>query len=188
MTDSGIRLRDLVALEDGDVARAVEECAKGEPRYASLGGRVAGLALREGARRLNDTLDTDPFEWLATAWTKARLLQEYADPARHPPGETAVVTLGEHRLKGTWHPVLEVAVGGSQLPGLRFTLEVELLFKSVGLGVEGGAIRSVAPGTASVSARLKYGKVKLRECASKSLKLPGQLVLDPGLRIPAAGA
>lgn len=188
MTDSGIRLRDLVALEDGDVARAVEECAKNEPQYASLGGRIAGLALREGARRLNDTLDTDPFEWLATAWTKVRLLQEYADPARHPPGETAVVTLGEHRLKGIWHPVLEVAVGGSELPNLRFTLEVELLFKSVGLGVEGGAIRSVAPGTAAVSARLKYGKVKLRECASKSLKLPGQLVLDPGLGIPAVGA
>jgi len=188
MTDSGIRLRDLIALEDGDVARAVEECAKSEPRYASLGGRVTGLALREGARRLNDTLDTDPFEWLATAWTKARLLQEYADPVRHPPGETAVVTLGEHRLKGTWHPVLEVAVGGSQLPGLRFTLEVELLFKSVGLGVEGGAIRSVAPGAGSVSARLKYGKVKLRECASRKLELPGELDLDPGLRIPAADA
>jgi hypothetical protein len=182
-----MRLRDLIALEDGDVACAVEKCAKSEPRYASLSGQVAGLALREGARRLNDTLDADPFELLATAWTRVRLLQEYADPARHPPGETAVVTLGEHRLKGTWHPVLEVAVGGSALPGLRFTLEVELQFRSVGLGVEDGAIRSVAPGTASVSARLKYGKVKLQECPSRSLKLPGRLVLDPGLRIPAAG-
>lgn len=184
MTDAGIRLRDLVEFDESDVVKALAARAQDEREPERLGERVAGLAARVGAQKLNDALDADVFELLLTAWTKAKAVRDCADPAKHPPGTAVVLPLAKPRLSATYHPVLEIALAGHSLP-LRFTLKLELALETAALAIEGGMIRSIAPGDAAVSAVLEYGAIRLKECRSRRVQLPGEIRLDPGLRIPA---
>lgn len=184
MSESGVTLRDLVTFDDGDVVRAIEAQGAEDRRFAGLGDRVAGLAARVGADKLNGALDADLFEVLASAFTRLEKLREQAEPGRLPPGQAAVVTLLDTKFTGACHPVLELAVPGLELPKLRFTLELELALESLAVSVEGGAIRSLAPGRASVLARLKYGKVKLKETPARRVELPGVIRFEQGLAIP----
>jgi hypothetical protein len=93
------------------------------------------------------------------------------------------VTLGEHKILADCHPVLEFKLADLNLTELKFTLELEVTFKSVKLAIRDARLKSIAPGEASVTARLKYGKVKLKEQKTSSWNLPAKVVFEKGIEL-----
>jgi hypothetical protein len=182
--EDAIRVADLLP-ERLALGPAVAQAMRDDPEAGGLG--LAWDFIGERAEEaLRGLLDCDLFELLALGWLKARALQDYADPAKHPPGETSVVHLAEHRFVRELHPVLEVAVSGCPAVPIRFTIALAAQFRGLALSIADGHITAVAPGDASVSAQLKYGAIKLTdEKQSKAMKLPGRHVFAaPGLKIP----
>jgi hypothetical protein len=179
-----IRVVDLLP-ERLALGPAVEAAMRANPE-ADAPGMAWGFIAEQAEKALRGLLDCDVMELLAQAWLKARALQDYADPAKHPPGETSVVHLAEHGFVREIHPVLELSVAGCPPMPVRFTLALAARFRGLALSIEDGHITAAAPGDASVSAQLKYGAIKLTdEKQSKKVKLPGRHVFaPPGLKIP----
>ena len=181
MADSGIRLKQLLPSDLGELERAVDsEIRIG--REHSQAGVAWGFVRSTAADRIRDVLDFDAIELIATGWSKAVELRQ---SNHQPPGQTTIVHLGKHDIKTSVHPVL--TVGFSLLPhvALRFTLEVTAHFKGAALSVRNGHILAAETGQASVSAQLLYGKAKLHgKQESPALLLPGRYTFkEPGIRI-----
>ena len=173
-------LRDLVEVSDSDVEHAASDFAA-----ESGGGRIHGFAAHIGADKLNEALDKDVGDVFALGWCKLKAVRDAAKRSLEHPGETSVVTLGQHDLTSTHHPVLTVSVAKLPSAEMRFTLEVVAQFKSVKLAISDGRLRSVSPGEASAIARLKYKNVELTRKSTPAWKLPGQIQLS-GDGIPVA--
>lgn len=166
---------------------AVEEAMRADPELAAQGAAWRLIA-DQAAEKLRDLLDCDLFELLAKAWVQAKALREYADPARHPAGETAIVPLAEHKFVREIHPAIAVTIGGCPPVTLRFTVALAAQFRGLSLTIEDGHITALALGETSVSAQLTYGSVNLTdEMKSETMQLPGRHVFAaPGLKIPLA--
>jgi len=179
-----IRAADLLP-EHLELGPAVEEAMRADPGLKGLGAAWS-LVGDQAWAKLRGLLDCDLFELLGQAWVKAKALQDYADPVKHPPGETAVVPLAEHKFVRELHPTLEVTLSGCPPVPLRFTIALAAQFKGLALTIGDGHIKALTLGEASVSAQLKYGSVKLTdEKQSNKVQLPGRHVFDPpGLKIP----
>jgi hypothetical protein len=128
--------------------------------------------------------DCDVFDILAQAWAKARELHEFADEAKHPPGEVSTMFLGEHALTGDVHPTVTVAVGPARF-SLRFTLELEAAFRMAELTIKNKHITELGKCDCEVSAVLKYDDVPLHEpLKSKQVNLTSSMVFAaPGVPI-----
>lgn len=143
-----------------------------------IGGEL-GVALKS-------VLDCDLLEIFASAWAKAAPLAELADPARHPPGERALVELGSHDLKRDFHPVIAVTIGSCPCVELHFTLALAAHIGGVRLAVTDGHIISGDLGEVWASAQLSYEGTPLHPpLESRKLALPAELRFDPpGIEIP----
>lgn len=140
----------------------------------------------EGA--LRSVLDCDLVETLARAWTTARALQDYADPAIHAPGEASVVHLGEREVERELHPVVAVTIGQCECMELRFTLGLAATFSGLALSIRAPFITGGTAGDLKASAQLSYGEVKLHKpMDSRKLDLPARFAFDPPLEIPKRG-
>lgn len=137
----------------------------------------------EGA--LRSVLDCDLVETLAKAWTTARAVQDYADPAKHPPGEASVVHLGERKVERELHPVVAVTIGSCECMELRFTLCLTAKFSGLALSISAPYITGGTAGDLTVSAQLKYGEAALHKPQeSRKVELPGRFRLSSPLEIP----
>ena len=181
----GVKLGDLLP-DDLESAggRAVEELKSRE----NIGCLSVAWDLVDGQLQgaLRSALDCDLLEVLAECWATSRLLAEYADPAKHPPGSSSVVLIGGRDVTRKVHPVVKVEVGSCPCVDLRFTFAVTAHFSGVKLIISGGRIRGGSLGDTSVSAELSYEDVPLHSPAeSKKLSLGGDFTLPgEGVRIP----
>lgn len=80
------------------------------------------------------------------AWKTHPDLQEYCDPDKHPPGETAIVPLVEHSVTTSHLPTLEPSLAGRSLGELEFEVEGEFLVKGAILEVRDAKIVKVRLG------------------------------------------
>jgi hypothetical protein len=180
---SGIRVSDLLP-ERLSLGPAVDQAMQDNPDSCPPGlawDFIAG----EASGALRSLLDCDLIGLLAQGWAKASAIRAYADPARHPPGETAIVHLAEHRFVREVHPVLKVSVAGCPPVTLRFTVALAAQVRGLALSIESGHILAGAAGDASVGAQLKYGGVDLSgEMQSRRVPLPGRFVFTPSIPIP----
>lgn len=179
LVERGAEARDREAAE---AARPGKPGDEGQAPEA--GPSLSGFVAAKAAERLNEALDTDLFEILAEAWLKFREVLECADPARHPPGQDAIVTLHEVEITSTNTPLLHLTAGGVPLPDLRFTLELTARFKSLQLVVRDARIRALRPGLMSAHARLKCGGFKLGEQLTPEWQVPGEISCGEGIPIP----
>jgi len=177
-----VELADLISSGLQAVGEKVEEELKGSDA-AQTASVAWSLVKSEAGSRLKDALGADALEVIASAWSKARELKKYADPAKYPPDQSVVVHLGEHRVACKLHPQVEVRFNDVPIRTVKFTLELVAKFKSAALTIRGGAIRAVAPGACSAQAVLKYGSVRLKEEQTPEVRFPGSLDLGEGLRI-----
>jgi hypothetical protein len=175
-------LRALIEVTADDVERALAEQAKDETAVALVQPQLAGLAASVGAEELNRALEADAVELMVPAWKQ---VQAVRDAARRTAGraERTVVTLGPHDVLARHHPVLVLSMSQIVLPELRLTVELMARFKSLGLAIADAALLSVAPGEASVTARLKYREVLLKEQTYPLWSLPAQLSFSPAVPV-----
>jgi hypothetical protein len=178
----GLRLAQLIAIAPADVERALAEQAKDETAVALVQKQLAGYPASLGAEELNRALDVDLLTLLAPAWGKLEAVRDAARRAS-PASERTVVTLGPHELTSVQHPVLTLTMAQVPLPELRLTVELLARFKSVALGIAGAVIRGASPGESSVSARLLYNGVQLKEAARPQWALPPRVAFDDGIAI-----
>lgn len=181
-------LRELFEFSASLVERGMAEQGKDSDVVAREAPSLTGFVKETAADSLNDALDTDVIELLAQAWVKLKKVRDCADPKKHPPEETTVLPLRDVEITSTHSPILHTKVGALELPELRFTLELVAKFAAVDLVIRDGRIRSLRPGGCSALVRLKYRAVKLAERSTPEWKLPGEISLGEGVRIPFAAA
>ena len=185
----GLRLADLLPDRLDEASRHAVEALSADEEIGcmKLAWDVVGKELQEA---LKSALDCDLLELLAKGWAEARLLSDYADPAKHPPGERAVLELGEHELSRDVHPVVAVTVGSCPCMEIKFTFALTAHFSGLKLAVMDGHILGGSMGEAWVSAELSYSGVPLHgDADSKKLRIPGSFrFADPGVKIPALAA
>ncbi|UHD15043.1 hypothetical protein [Thiocapsa bogorovii] len=141
------------------------------------------LVRAETERQLEQALDTDPAELIALAWSKAQPLEKYADPERYPRDLSVIVHLGEHEMSWRLHPEIDIVVAEVLIRTFRFTIELTVEFKIAALTIQGGIVRSVAPGCCAFGAALKYGDITFKEEETPDVHFPGHIDLDLGVPI-----
>lgn len=181
MSDS-LRLSELIDVTQDDVERALAEQAKEETAVALVQRQLVGFAASLGADELNKVLDTEVITLLAPAWARVQAVRDAARRSTES-NERTVVTLGTHEVTSQQHPVLTLTMAQIPLPELRLTVDVVARFKSLALAIAGAAIRGIAPGEASLTARLRYGDAVLKEEARPLWDLPARVSFGDGVPV-----
>ena len=135
---------------------------------------------------LKSILGCDLLEILAKGWAQAAPLADFADPAKHPPGERSVIELGKHDLSRELHPVIAVTIGSCPCIELNFTLTVTANISGVRLSILDRHIVTADPGETWASAQLSYEGTPLHPAPeSKKIQIPGEIrFAAPGVEIP----
>lgn len=178
-----LRLSELIDITQDDIERALAEQAKDETAVALVQRQLVGYAAGLGADELNKALDTEVVALLAPAWARVQAVRDAARRSSES-NERTVVTLGAHEVTSQQHPVLTLTMAQIPLPELRLTIDLAARFKSVALAIAGPAIRGIAPGEASLTARLRYGERVLREEARPLWELPARVSFGDGVPVP----
>ena len=141
---------------------------------------------KELNQALKSALDRDLLEVLGKMWSEFSELTELADPAKHPPGERSVVSIGEHELKRDLHPVIAVTVAPCPCVEIKFLLALTANITGVRLTVVDGHIVGGDLGELWASAQLSYEGTPLHQPReSAKVGLPGEFSFAaPGIEIP----
>lgn len=184
MSESGVTIGQLLAVEADDIRNTLAEHVREHAAEAGLPSGMLGFLAEETAHAVAERLQLDVFELLFKAWAAVDELREYADPAKHPPGESAVVRWGKCSIKAPQAIDVSLSVAGIALPVLRLTIDLAAEFHSLALTIRDGAIRKLAPGPASASVALKYRDTTLIEpCKTPELSFERGIEFRAGLRI-----
>ena len=163
---SNVRLRAKIEVSGDDIERALVEHAKDEPSVSRVLEHLGGSAAKLAADELNQALDLNVFELLAPGWAQVPAVRNAVQLSALMPGPPSIVRLDQHNITSTAYPVLNVNVADRALPELRLTLEIIAGAQSATLAVRNGRFELLALGNASVTARLKYKSVLLKEHAT----------------------
>lgn len=178
----------LSALLPDNLERASKEAILDLQSRENVGCLKVAWNLVDGQlqKALQGALDYDVLELVGEAWAKARLLSEFADPKKHPPGERSVVPIGGREFSREVYPTLSVQVGSCPCVDLKFTFAVSAHLGGVELIVSDAHIRGGNLGEAWVSAQLSYNKIPLHDQAeSKKIRLDGDFNFPgDGIEIP----
>lgn len=164
--NNSIKLRAKIEVSGEDLDRALAEHAKGEPSVSRVLDSLRGPAAKLAADELNQALDMNVFEVLAQGWGQVPAVRNAVQLSTLIQGPPSIVRLDQHSIASTLYPVLNVKVGDSALPELRLTLEINVGVQSATLAVRDGRFELLALGKASVTARLTYKSVLLKEHAT----------------------
>ena len=183
--NESLRLSELIDVTQDDIERALAEQAKDETAVALVQRQLVGYAASLGADELNKVLEAEVITLLAPAWAR---LQAVRDAARRSTesNERTVVTLGPHEVTSRQHPVLTLTMAQIPLPDLRLTVDLVARFKSLALAIAGSAIRGIAPGEASLTARLRFNDIVLKEQARPLWELPARVSFGDGVPVAVA--
>lgn len=164
---------------------AMEEALGEDPKLHNvrLAWEYARGPIEEALRGM---LDCRVIDLLAEVWLKARAVQDYAHPPRHPAEETWTIHLAEHRFDHELHPVLKIAIAACPPVELRFTIVLSAQVRGLALRIRDGHVLGGSAGDVTVSAQLKYRAINLtKKQESDKVKLPGTFEFaEPGLKIP----
>lgn len=177
-----LRLSELIDVTQDDVERALAEQAKEETAVALVQRQLVGYAASLGADELNKVLDTEVITLLAPAWARVQAVRDAARRSAES-NERTVVTLGPHEVTSRQHPVLTLSMAQIPLPELRLTVDLVARFGNVALAVAGATIRGIAPGEASLTARLRIGDTVLKEEARPLWDLPARVSFGDGVPV-----
>jgi hypothetical protein len=135
------------------------------------------------AKKVLETLDVPILDILLPAWKKYREIEEFADPAKYPAGDTFLVSLAEHTVKSEHHPYVEVLFKGATVGRIDFTLTVELTIEGFVLQIQGGRIKGIRTGTLKGQGSLALESAVVLEKDFGSIELPGMLPLGEGISL-----
>ncbi len=161
-----IKLTTPIDVSSADVEKALFEQAKDEAAVARAVDHLRGSNAQRAADELNQALVFNVFELLLRGWGAVRAVRDAVQRSVLTPGPPAIVRFDQHNITSTSTPVLNIHVAQRSLPELRLTLELIASVQSATLAARDGQIELVALGEASVTARLKYKGVLLKEHVS----------------------
>ena len=184
MNPVGLTLAELLHVSAADIGTTLADHINQQSAQGAMSSSIAQVLAEEAAALISSKLGMDVFELTFKAWAAVRELRDYADPVKHPPGETAVLRWGKCSISAPQGIDVKLKVAGLDIVALRLTVELEAEFHSLALVVRDGAIQKVSPGPASASAALSYGKVPLiSKCKTPELTFDRGIEFHPGLKI-----
>jgi hypothetical protein len=166
-------------LEDSGVLAVIKE------RVAHLPGLEWKLVAKELHAKVDEALDINLAQVIASAWKKYRLLQQYRDPRKHPADETILVPLAEHTIESVHRPHVDVLVNETRVARVEFEIRLALALEGVVLTVLGGRIRAIGAGRCRAQGSLKCMGLTVVERQAGGFELPGAIDLGDGIEIPA---
>ena len=177
-----VKLRAPIEVTGDDVERALFEQSMDEPAVARVFDRLRGAASERAAKELNRALEVDIFDVLAQGWVRVSAVSNAVQLSALTQAPPALVKLDRHNIASTSRVVLDSSVAQSALPPLELTLEIVAALQSAMLAAREGRIELVALGDASITARLTYRDVVVKEHATGISGIPR----DPFKRQPSA--
>ena len=136
-------LRELIEVSGAQLESGINLAERDKPSR-----RLTGFVFSQAAEELNKSFaGVNMQDVLAHGWAKARALWSAANASRGNAKPT-VVALGEHDLRYSCTPVLELQAGDAPLPEIRLTMELMAHFKGVEMSVADGKLTAIAPGAA----------------------------------------
>lgn len=183
MSDSGVTVTGLLPDRFKDMETVVKNELSKDPA-TSVASKFLGLIGSAATDAIRDRLNFDVVELLGCGWVVARELHEYKDRQKHPPNETSIVYLGQHKMKTDVHPVVIITIGPIRRE-IPFTLEMTAQVNSFSLLIRDGHITGAGTGDCFVEAQLKCGDIPLHDpIKSRKVTLPGRHDFQtPGLTI-----
>ena len=177
-----VKLRAPIEVTGDDVEKALFVQSLDEPAAARVLDRLRGAAAERAAEELNHALDIDIFEVLAQGWAKVPAVRNAVQLSAMTQGPPELVNLDQHDIASTSRVVLDSSVAQSALPPLELKLEIVAGVQGATLAAREGRIELVALGDASITARLTYRNVVVKEHATG---ISG-VARDPFKRQPSA--
>jgi hypothetical protein len=163
-----------------DIKQQVEEGASKSKLPDSFYNNLFEVVLT----KLNELLNLDIVrDILLPAWSKHPELQEYRDPEKHPPEETALVPLLEHAITSSHEPTIDPSIAGQSLGEIAFEVEIEAIVKGAILEIRDAKIMKVKLGGVDASGSLGFSGVSFLDKDLASLELPGSIDLKEGFPI-----
>ena len=141
------------------------------------------IILDEVKDKVGDLLDIDIADIFLGAWKKAKMLDQYLDKKKYPPGESALVSLVKHSIKSDHHPYIEMVINDVAVGKVHFDIGVEFSLEGATLKVQDGKVMSIAVGTCTGKGKLGLQGAALIEEKTKPIKLPGTIDLGEGFAI-----
>lgn len=180
----GLPLANLLDITPQSVHDALDRHVHDHIARGQVNAAALGLLADDAVQEICKSLRVDAFGLAFQAWAAVRELQEYADPAKHPAGETFIVHWGKCSVKAPQAVDIRLTVLGVELPVLRLRVELRADFESLTLTIRDGAIRRATPGPAKATAALKCGDATVvPERSTPELHFPQGVSFDPGLAI-----
>ncbi len=140
--------------------------------------------LRLAFQELSELLDVEMPALLVRGWKKTNEIRAYADPEKHPFGETHLVPLVEHKLKSSHKPALKPTLNEVELVELEFAVDLGLEIKGAALRIRDGLIRGLETGECRGAGSIKLEDVPLIEKKTRRFDLPGTVDFGEGVEIP----
>lgn len=163
--------RQVASLANGEMFQQLKQNMAEASQGVTLPERLYHDLFQVMLDKLAELLEIDILRGvLIPAWKTHPDLQEYGDPDKHPPDETAIVPLVEHSVATNHAPTLEPSLAGRSLGEMEFGVEGEFLVKGAILEVRDAKIVKVrlsgiegtgTLGLAGVSFLQKDGNVDL---------------------------
>jgi hypothetical protein len=134
-------------------------------------------------------LRTGAGEIFVNAWNKRDEIRKYADQERYGPPSTHSVWLYDHDVEQTITPTVQVRLDGVDIGDpIAFVVAAKLTIRGARVDIRDGRVMSFGLAgvavSATVSARLPAGKVKLLEFPEREWQLPAEIPLGKGIPIP----
>jgi len=177
-----VKLRAPIEVTGDDVERALFVQSMDEPAVARVFDRLRGAASERAAQELNRALEVDIFEVLEQGWARVPAVRNAVQISALTQGPPALVNLDQHDIASKSRLVLDSSVAHSALPPLDLALEIVASVQSATLAACEGRLELVALGDASITARLTYKNVVVKEHATG---ISG-VARDPFKRQPSA--
>ena len=161
-----VKLRAPIEVTGDDVERALFAQSMDEPAVARVFDRLRGAASERAAQELNRALEVDILEVLEQGWARVPAVRNAVQISAMTQGPPALVNLDQHDIASKSRLVLDSSVAQSALPPLEMALEIVAGVQSATLAAREGRIELVALGDASITARLTYRNVVVKEHAT----------------------
>ncbi|MEO1001302.1 MAG: hypothetical protein AAFW69_11985, partial [Pseudomonadota bacterium] len=166
----------------GEGAASLRDAVHGaDPVYAAA---LATVSDRDIAQGVFDMLARPLTDILRTGWNDLVDLQQYLDPERHPPGETAKVGVARHKLDTSWTPELEIRINERTVRTLAFEVKLTLKIEGTVLTIRDRRVWEAGGTRLTGEAELFCEGFRLTAKQVEKMELPGSLRFEGGLPIP----
>jgi hypothetical protein len=142
----------------------------------------AGFAADVG-EKIEDMFNIDLVAMIVGAWGDFQELKECANRSKHPADETISLPLVDHTIDASYKPYLDIAIG--ELPPMRVDFEItfDIELHGVTVKIRDAVIHAIRLGSCRAGATVKCEGATVFQRKTRTLDLPGEVVLPKGIPI-----